>query len=70
MISVSEIDLTKNSSRFFIDSLSAVELRNMLQQHAGAEVSIFGIMHSASLAALAPDVAGKSSHVKWNKLKA
>ncbi|KAK2728132.1 beta-ketoacyl synthase domain-containing protein [Colletotrichum kahawae] len=63
MIPVDDIELTNRPTQYGIDSLVAVELRNMLVQQAAAEVSIFGIMQSASLAALAADVAAKSTHV-------
>lgn len=66
MIPVNDIELTNRPAQYGIDSLVAVELRNMLVQQAAAEVSIFGIMQSASLAALAADVAAKSTHVSSN----
>jgi hypothetical protein len=69
MIPASDIDLANKPAHFGIDSLVAVELRNMLLQHAGAEVSIFGIMQSASLAALAAEVVAKSTHVPWDRFK-
>lgn len=70
MLPASDIDLANKPAHFGIDSLVSVELRNMLLQHAGAEMSIFGIMQSASLAALAADVAAKSPHVQWDRFKA
>lgn len=63
MLPSSEIDLTQPPSLYGIDSLVAVELRNMLVLQAGAEVSIFSIMQSASLAALTVDVAARSRYV-------
>lgn len=50
-----EVDLGNKPAQYGIDSLVAVELRNMLVQQAAAEaeVSIFDIMQSVSLAALA-----------------
>ena len=63
MIPSNEIDLSKPPAQYGIDSLVAVELRNMLVLQAAAEVSIFNIMQSASLAALALDVVAKSRHV-------
>ncbi|WYZ36244.1 hypothetical protein EsH8_XI_000127 [Colletotrichum jinshuiense] len=66
MIPVDDIELTNRPAQYGIDSLVAVELRNMLVQKAAAEVSIFGIMQSASLADLAADVAAKSTHVSAN----
>ncbi|KAK4064095.1 uncharacterized protein Triagg1_9251 [Trichoderma aggressivum f. europaeum] len=64
MIDVAEIDLGKKPAGYGVDSLIAVELRNMLVLQAGADVSIFNILQSASLAALAADMAAKSSHVQ------
>ncbi|KAK2042693.1 polyketide synthase module [Colletotrichum somersetense] len=66
MIPADDIELANRPAQYGIDSLVAVELRNMLVQQAAAEVSIFGIMQSASLAALAADVAAKSTHVSAN----
>ncbi|KAH6874573.1 KR domain-containing protein [Thelonectria olida] len=63
MVPVADIDFTKRPSQCGIDSLVAVELRNMLVQQAGADVSIFSIMQSASLTALTADVAAKSAHL-------
>lgn len=63
MLSADEIDLTQPPAQYGIDSLVAVELRNMLVLQAGAELSIFNIMQSVSLAALALDVASKSRYV-------
>ncbi|KAG8157511.1 hypothetical protein KVR01_012553 [Diaporthe batatas] len=65
MIPVDEIDLANKPTHYNIDSLVAVELRNMLLQKAAAEISIFGIMQNASLAGLAALVASKSAHVKF-----
>ncbi|KAF2139471.1 uncharacterized protein K452DRAFT_232273 [Aplosporella prunicola CBS 121167] len=63
LLPVEEIELAHRPAHYGIDSLVAVELRNMLVQQAAAEVSIFGIIQSASLTALAADVAAKSAHV-------
>jgi len=63
MIPIADIDPSKHPAQYGVDSLVAVELRNMLALQAAAEVSIFGIMQSPSLAALASDVAAKSGHV-------
>ncbi|KAL4997562.1 hypothetical protein BDV10DRAFT_201827 [Aspergillus recurvatus] len=63
MIPVEDVDSSKHPSQYGVDSLVAVELRNMLAHQAAAEVSIFGIMQSASLAALARDIVGVSAHV-------
>ncbi|KAF3481210.1 uncharacterized protein GIQ15_03969 [Arthroderma uncinatum] len=64
MIDVAEIDLGKTPATYGVDSLIAVELRNMLVLQAAADVSIFNILQSASLAALAAEVAVKSCHVE------
>ncbi|PNP51828.1 hypothetical protein THARTR1_07597 [Trichoderma harzianum] len=64
MIDVAEIDLGKKPAGYGVDSLIAVELRNMLVLQAGADVSIFNILQSTSLATLAADMAAKSSHVQ------
>ncbi|CAM1507801.1 Fc.00g046490.m01.CDS01 [Cosmosporella sp. VM-42] len=65
MIPVADIDMANKPAHYGIDSLVAVELRNMLLQQVAAEVSIFGIMQSASLAALVADAAAKSAHVNF-----
>lgn len=64
MIPSEEIDLGKPPAQYGVDSLVAVELRNMLALQAAAEVSIFSILQSASLAALAGDVVAKSPHIQ------
>jgi acyl transferase domain-containing protein/NADPH:quinone reductase-like Zn-dependent oxidoreductase/SAM-dependent methyltransferase len=63
MLPASEIDLTQPPALYGIDSLIAVELRNMLLLQAGAELSVFNIMQSVSLAALALDVVNKNRHL-------
>ncbi|KAG5748075.1 hypothetical protein H9Q70_009267 [Fusarium xylarioides] len=45
-----DIELANRPAQYGIDSLVAVELRNMLVQQAAAEISIFGIMQSALFA--------------------
>lgn len=62
-VPIDDIDMTKPPGSYGIDSLVAVELRNMLTRQVGAEVSSFSIMQSASLAALASEAAAKSGHV-------
>ncbi|EJP66156.1 polyketide synthase, putative [Beauveria bassiana ARSEF 2860] len=64
MIPVDDIDLEKPPSVYGIDSLVAVELRNMLVLQAATDISIFSILQSVSLAALAVDVVAKSAHIK------
>ncbi|RHZ46589.1 uncharacterized protein CDV56_102872 [Aspergillus thermomutatus] len=63
MIPLDDIDLAHKPAQYGIDSLVAVELRNMLVQQAAAEVSIFDIMQSVSLAALAAAIAAKSAYI-------
>ena len=64
MTPVAEIDLGKPPAHFGVDSLIAVELRNMLVLQAAADISIFNILQTASLAALAGLVAEKSRHLQ------
>lgn len=64
MAPVTEIDLSKPPAHFGVDSLIAVELRNMLVLQAAADISIFNLLQTPSLAALAASVAEKSRHVK------
>lgn len=63
MIPEAEVFPNKPMADFGVDSLTAVELRNTLATKAGAEVSIFDIMQSPSLSALALSIAGKSAHL-------
>ncbi|KAL4925328.1 type I polyketide synthase [Aspergillus undulatus] len=63
MIPTAHIEPSRHLSVYGLDSLGAVELRNMLSLQLAAEVSIFSIMQSESLAALASEVARKSAHV-------
>ncbi|GAM82786.1 Beta-ketoacyl synthase [Dothideomycetidae sp. 11243] len=64
MTPVEEIDLSKPPAHYGVDSLIAVELRNMLVLQAAADVSIFNILQTASLEALAAVVAEKSRHLQ------
>ncbi|KAH7019732.1 putative FSP1 [Ilyonectria destructans] len=64
MVPVEEIDPAKHPSQYGVDSLVAVELRNMLSHQAAAEVSIFSILQSPSLSALASEVVVKSRVVE------
>ncbi|KAI2613433.1 putative FSP1 [Hypoxylon sp. NC1633] len=68
MIPLDDVDLANKPAQYGIDSLVAVELRNMLVQQAAAEVSIFDIMQSVSLAALAAAVAAKSAYVSLGQV--
>lgn len=70
MIPVGEIDAAgKPLTHYGVDSLVAVELRNMLILQAAAEVSIFNILQSPSLSALAMDVVSRSTHVERSLLQ-
>ena len=61
MLEIAEISPSNSVAELIVDSLVAVELRNMLALKAGSEVSIFHIMQSASIAELGWKVARKSS---------
>ena len=63
-ISTDDLDMTKPPGAHGVDSLLAVELRNMLRNHVAAEISGFEIMQSASLVALAGPATSKSESVK------
>lgn len=63
MIEEQEISSSKALSKYGVDSLVAVELRNMLALRAGSEISIFDIMQSPSIAKLGELVVAKSSHL-------
>ena len=63
MLDEGEVDSAKSPKDYGVDSLSAVELRNVLALRAGAEISIFDIMQSASVTALAGRVAMVSSYL-------
>lgn len=62
-VPIDDIDMTKSPGACGIDSLVAVELRNMLARQVSAEISSYSIMQSTSLAALASDAAAKSGLV-------
>ncbi|KAF4962500.1 hypothetical protein FSARC_9423 [Fusarium sarcochroum] len=66
LIPVEEIDLQESPSQHGVDSLMAVEVRNMLFNQAGAELSIFSILQSPSLTKLAADVMSGSKHVHFS----
>ncbi len=62
-ISTDDVDMTKPPGAHGVDSLVAVELRNMLRHQVAAEISSFEIMQSVSLVALAGLAASKSEYV-------
>ncbi|KAF4537771.1 Reducing type I polyketide synthase [Lasiodiplodia theobromae] len=64
MLQVDEVDARHPVTHYGVDSLVAVELRNWLAAHARADVSIFDVLQSASIADLAAVVARKSACVK------
>jgi len=63
-IPTDEVDMSKTPGAHGVDSLVAVELRNLFRHQVAAEISSFEIMQSPSLAALAGLAASKSEHVK------
>ncbi|KDN68946.1 putative beta-ketoacyl synthase domain-containing protein [Colletotrichum sublineola] len=63
LVPVEDIDMKESPTQQGVDSLMAVEVRNMLFGQAGAELSIFNILQSASLTQLATDVVNRSAHV-------
>lgn len=63
-IPTEDVDMTKPPGAHGVDSLVAVELRNLFRHQAAAEISSFEIMQSPSLALLASLTASKSEHVK------
>lgn len=63
MIPAEDIDINQPPASFGVDSLVAVELRNMLMLRAAADMPIFNILQSESLAALIADVVAKSAYV-------
>lgn len=63
MLAEAEVSPSMSLSDYGVDSLVAVELRNMLALRAGSETSIFDIMQSTSISALAIVVATKSNHL-------
>ncbi|KAK1447450.1 type I polyketide synthase [Colletotrichum melonis] len=63
-LDAAEIDKKHPVSRYGVDSLIAVELRNWLVSSAGAETtSIFDVLHSPSLSVLAEKIGEKSRFV-------
>jgi NAD(P)-dependent dehydrogenase (short-subunit alcohol dehydrogenase family) len=64
MIPEAEIDQTKSPSAYGVDSLVAVELRNWLFARVQAELSIFEVLQSVSLSALAELTAVRSKLIK------
>ncbi|KAF5012109.1 hypothetical protein FDECE_1826 [Fusarium decemcellulare] len=64
MMDVAELDPTRPTSAFGIDSLVAVELRNWFQKHMKADIAVFEILQTNSLQTLAFRVAEKSTLVE------
>ncbi|KAJ5792453.1 polyketide synthase [Penicillium pulvis] len=63
MIDAADIDMSTPPTQLGVDSLVAVEIRNLLALQAGTEIPIFIILQSPSLAALAAEIVDKSSHL-------
>jgi hypothetical protein len=63
-IPTDDVDMTKSPGAHGVDSLVAVELRNLFRHQVAAEISCFEIMQSPSLALLAGLAASKSEHLK------
>ncbi|KZF20978.1 hypothetical protein L228DRAFT_284065 [Xylona heveae TC161] len=63
MIEIAELDPTRPTSAFGIDSLIAVELRNWFQKEMKADIAVFEILQANSLQTLAFRVAEKSGFV-------
>ncbi|KAK8075464.1 Beta-ketoacyl synthase [Apiospora hydei] len=66
LVPVEEIDLAQSPAQQGVDSLVAVEVRNMLFSQAAAELSIFNVMQVTSLAILAAEVVDRSAHVNFD----
>lgn len=64
-----EIDISLPLSRYGVDSLVAVEVRNWLTITARADTSIFDVMQSPSLTVFANKIAEKSKYVAEKGLK-
>ncbi|PVH94007.1 putative FSP1 [Periconia macrospinosa] len=58
------VDMKLSPGAHGVDSLVAVELRNLFRHQIGAEISTFEILQSTSLAGLASLAASKSEHAK------
>jgi hypothetical protein len=58
-----DVDPSLALASYGVDSLVAVELRNWLAVSAAADLSIFDIMQSSSVASLSAKVAQRSQHV-------
>lgn len=58
-----DVDVRQPLTRYGVDSLVVVEIRNMLALEAGAELSVFDVMQSPSISRLGSMVAAKSSYL-------
>lgn len=67
---LSDVDVELPLSRYGVDSLVAVELRNWLSTGAKARISVFEILQSASLNEFGALVASKSEELQSKDLKA
>ncbi|KAI5241809.1 putative polyketide synthase [Aureobasidium subglaciale] len=68
MLDAAEISPSSSVVELGVDSLVAVELRNLLALRAGAQVSIFDIMQSTSLLGLSEKVVMKSTFMDASAL--
>lgn len=60
---VAELDATRSTAAYGLDSLVAVDVRNWIYREAGADVAVFEVLQSSSLAALAGRVVEGSGFV-------
>ncbi|KAI9831662.1 MAG: hypothetical protein M1819_004728 [Sarea resinae] len=70
MIDLAELDPTRPTSAFGIDSLIAVELRNWFQKDMKVEIPVFEILQAPSLQSLALRVAEKSGFTDGTAVEA
>nr|UPW35101.1 tetraketide synthase [Didymella macrostoma] len=70
LIAAESIIASKSLSEYGVDSLVAVELRNWLAAQLSSDVSVFDVMQSQSLTALATTVATKSARIDKSLLVA
>jgi hypothetical protein len=63
-LQLADIDPSPVLADYGVDSLVAVEMRNWLALTAAADLSIFDIMQSSSVASLSAKIAQKSHHVQ------
>lgn len=64
LISAADIEASQPLSKYGVDSLVAVELRNWLAAQSGSSVTIFDVLQSATITALAERTAATSKFLK------